>query len=190
MQRWQGQAQHRRGQSFIGVGAMKEHGHHREEEEDLALFHDMDKLPGDDRHTLLLNTSDEFESRLGKNFPFFSSPIVDHFVSSLCSPLLHCHCSVSITLFFLLFVMHAANAKLSSSPIYKITMPAAATKAGGGGGRGGSDDFLITDGEKNDYDWYAFFARIPWIHASLPIPSMLAPFQFKSQCDDGRHLCC
>lgn len=110
MQRWQGQAQHRRGRSFTGVGAMKEHGHNREEEEDLALFHDMDKLPGDDRHTLLLNTSDEFESRL-------------------------------------------ANAKLSSSPIYKITMPAAATKAGGGGGRGGSDDFLITDGEKNDYDW-------------------------------------
>lgn len=90
---------------------MRDHGHNQEEEEDLALFHDMDKLPNDDRHTLLLNTSDEFESRL-------------------------------------------ANAKLSSSPIYKITIPAAANKAGGGGGgRGGSDDFLIADGEKNDYDW-------------------------------------
>eukprot|EP01018_Ginkgo_biloba_P004308 Gb_24298 [translate_table: standard] len=86
--------QHRRGRSLTNVNI-------KDRDEDLALFHEMGKIEND-RHSLLLNASDEFESRL-------------------------------------------ANAKLSSSPMSKITAPAAK--------KGGSDNLLIADGDKNDYDW-------------------------------------
>eukprot|EP01018_Ginkgo_biloba_P002513 Gb_23581 [translate_table: standard] len=102
----------------------------KERDDDLALFHEMRKREKERNSSLLLPISDEFEPALGTHIAYE----LDFGQASSDSSLLK-----------RVQVKQAAS-KMGSSPIYKI--PASTPMR-----KGASDEFLTTDGDKNDYDW-------------------------------------
>lgn len=121
----------------------------KEADEELALFLEMRKLEKE-RNNLLLHGAGELDPPLGNvviRFSFLEE------MTSFCSfyPLSAVSCrflaSNTFTLAALFYVSCIVGAKPGTAPIFKIASSAPARKAG-------IDDFLNSDSEKNDYDWY------------------------------------
>lgn len=58
-----------------------------------------------------------------------------------------CVCFANVFHYLLLFVLNFAVSQPGSSPLFNIPSAAAPPR------KTGPDDFLNSDGEKNDYDW-------------------------------------